>query len=67
MDMVWHDDKRVHIHAIKMPDYLQPYLFHHLSRLIQFHFPIFNPAKQTLPIMCHNGHEIGTRLGIIIS
>ena len=41
-------------------------IFHHTSRLIQIHLPVYDLSKQMHTILCTDGDEIKTFLQVII-
>ena len=62
MNVIWHNDVCVHIYAVKMSWYLQPYLLNHLPHLVQHHLTINPLAKQGASPLGDDRDEIGTIL-----
>jgi len=65
--MIRHNDVFVQLGLRKMIGNFQPTLLCHFATFIHPHIPIDNFAKQTFAIVRHDGDEIDTRLGVIVS
>ena len=65
--MIRHNDEFVQLRLWKMIWDFQPTLLCHFSTFIYPHIPIYNFTKQTCAIVRHDGDEIGTRPGVIVS
>ncbi len=65
--MIRHNDVFVQLGLRKMIGNFQPTLLCPFPTFIDPHFPVYNFTKQTFTVICHEGDEIGTRLGVIVS
>lgn len=67
VNMIRHNDVFVQLGLRKMIGNFQPTLLCHFATFIHPHIPIDNFTKQTFAIVRHDGDEIDTRLGVIVS
>ena len=65
--MVRHDREFIRRRVWKKSRDLFPLMFHNYAEFIQTHIPVDNIPKQAFPIVCADGYEIPSRLGIIVS
>ena len=65
--MIRHNDEFVQLRLWKMIRDFQPTLLGPFPTFIDPHFPVYNFTKQTCAIVRHDGDEIGTRPGVIVS
>ena len=64
--MVGHYYPFVQFNVIILPSQPFPCFGNHSPLIIQHHLPIYNFAKEALPVLRANGHKIPACLGIII-
>ena len=66
MNVIWHNDKCIHMGAMKMYWYFLPHLLNHLPHRIQCHLPMNYLTEKTSSPLRDNGDEICTILGITV-
>ena len=67
VNMVWHDDKRVHGCVGEMGRDGIPVCLHEAAQCVDPHFPTRHLAKNMFAPEGNDGEEIATRLGVIVS